>query len=324
MRAIRVHEFGGPEVLKLEEAPDPSPGPGQILVRMKAAGINPLEASMRTGQHPRAKFLDLPWTPGSDAAGEVISVGGGVEGFAAGDRVFGQAVSGSYAEQALLNAQRTAKLPETLSYEEGGSLPVVLYTAYYAVVYRAAIRPGETLLVQAGAGGVGSMAIQVGKAAGARVITTVSSEAKAEFCRSLGADVTINYRDEDVAARCMEETGGAGIDAVIEMVASDNFDTDCRALRIGGRLVLLGAGTGKNPTGSVNYPPFYSKNIDVLGFSLFNAEAVFADMTRQVGYLLDEGKIKAAVGATMPLEEAPRAHERLMSGEFFGKIVLTI
>ena len=324
MKAIQVHAFGGPEVMKLEEAKEPAPGPGQVLVRVRAAGVNPVDTTFRSGAHPLSKSLKLPWTPGIDAAGEVLSAGPGAEGFRAGDRVFGSAASGSYAEVAVLNSTRTAKLPANLSFEEGASFPVVLYTAYYAVVCKAAVRPGETLLVHAGAGGVGCMAIQIGKACGARVITTVSSKEKAEFCRRFGADVAINYREEDFAARCLKETGGQGVDAVIEMVASENFDKDCQALRKFGRLVLLGAGTGKSPAGSVTYPPFYSKDIDVRGMSLFNAEGVFPDMIRQLDYLLREGKVRAAVGEKLPLAEAPRAHELLMTGEVFGKIVLAV
>lgn len=182
---------------------------------------------------------------------------------------------------------------------------------------------GETVLIHAGAGGVGVMGIQIAKAAGARVITTVSSEAKADFARGFGADVVINYRQEDFAERCLAETGGRGVDLVLEMVATDNFDKDCQALRPFGRLVLLGAGTGKNTAGSVTYPPFYSKNIDVLGFSLFNADAVFPAMLRECGALLERGAVRATVGETVPLAEAARSHNQLMTGSVFGKIVLT-
>lgn len=323
MQAIRVHEFGDPEVMRLEDAPDIQPGPGQVLVAVKAAGINPVDAALRSGNHPRARLMQLPWTPGIDAAGEVRAIGPGVEDLTPGDRVYGSAASGSYAEQALLDAGRTAALPANLSWEEGGSLPVVLYTAYYGLVHRGALHVGETVLIHAGAGGVGVMGIQIAKAAGARVITTVSSEAKADFARGFGADVVINYRQEDFAERCLAETGGRGVDLVLEMVATDNFDKDCQALRPFGRLVLLGAGTGKNTAGSVTYPPFYSKNIDVLGFSLFNADAVFPAMLRECGALLERGAVRATVGETVPLAEAARSHNQLMTGSVFGKIVLT-
>ena len=323
MKAIQVHEFGGPEVMKLGEAPDPAAGPGQVLIQVRAAGVNPVDMTFRSGAHPLSKSLKLPWTPGIDAAGEVLEVGGGVEGIQPGDSVFGAAVSGGYAEKAALNGLRTAHIPSNLSFEECASFPVVLYTAFYAVVVKAGIQPGQTILVHAGAGGVGTMAIQIAKAAGARVITTVSSKEKADIAASLGADVVVNYREEDFAVRCQEETAG-GVDVVIEMVSSENFDKSCQALKKFGVMVLLGAGTGKNPTGSVNYPPFYSKDIDIRGMSLFNADPVFTDMIRQVDLLLKNGKVRPLVSEKVPIAEAPRAHDLLMSGKVPGKIVLTM
>ncbi|HBK78876.1 MAG TPA: zinc-binding dehydrogenase [Nitrospinae bacterium] len=324
MKAIQVHEFGGPEVMKFEEAEEPSAGPGQLLIQVRAAGVNPVDTTFRSGAHPLSKSLKLPWTPGIDAAGEVIEVGEGVEGFGAGDRVFGAAMTGSYAEKTALNGLRTARIPSNLSFEECASFPVVLYTAFNAVVVKAGIQPGQTILVHAGAGGVGSMAIQIAKAAGARVITTVSSKEKAAVAESLGADVVVNYREEDFADRCVAESGGVGVDVVIEMVSAENFDESCRALKKGGTMVLLGAGTGKSMVGSVTYPPFYSKDIDVRGMSLFNTDAVFPDMIRQVNYLLEQGKVRALVGEEIPLAEAARAHEVLMTGKVAGKIVLKV
>ena len=324
MKAIHIHEFGGPEVMKFEEAEDLTGGPGQILVEVRAAGVNPVDTTFRSGAHPLSKSLKLPWTPGIDAAGEVIEVGAGVEGFEVGDRVFGAAMTGSYAEKAALNGLRTAHIPSNLSFEDCASFPVVLYTAFYAVVVKAGIQPGQTFLIHAGAGGVGSMAIQIAKASGARVITTVSSKEKADVAASLGADIIVNYRDEDFADRCAAETGGRGVDAVIEMVAADNFDGSCRALKKGGTMVLLGSGTGKNPTGSVNYPPFYSKDIDVRGMSLFNADSVFPDMLRQVNHLLEAGQVRPLLGEVIPIAEAARAHEVLMTGKVPGKIVLKV
>jgi len=323
MRAILAQELGGPEVLQIGEAPDPTPGPGQLAIQVEAAGVNPLDAALRTGNHPRARFLTLPWTPGAEAAGTVVALGPDVQGFSVGDRVYGSGASGTYAEQALLVASRTAPLPNGVSSIDGASLPVVLFTAIYGLLHRGHLSLGETVLIHGGAGGVGMMGIQVAKAAGARVITTVSSPEKADFARGLGADVVVNYREEDFADRCLVETGGRGVDLVLEMVATDNFDKDCAALRPSGRLVLLGAGTGKNPAGMVSFPAFYSKNIDVLGFSLFNADREYPAMLRQAETLLASGAVRAHVGDTMPLAEAARSHELLMSGSVFGKIVLT-
>jgi len=324
MKAIHVHEFGGPEVMKYEDAEDPLAGAGEVLIQVRAAGVNPVDTTFRSGAHPLSKSLKLPWTPGIDAAGEVIVLGEGVEEFQVGERVFGAATTGSYAEKAVLSVLQTARIPSNLSFEECASFPVVLYTAFYAVVIKAGIQPGQTLLVHAGAGGVGSMAIQIAKAAGARVITTVSSKEKGGVAESLGADIVVNYREEDFAERCIAESGGMGVDAVIEMVSAENFDGSCRALKRGGTMVLLGAGTGKSMVGSVTYPPFYSKDIDVRGMSLFNAGPVFPDMIRQVNHLLEQGKVRAIVGEEIPIAEAARAHEVLMTGKVAGKIILKV
>ncbi len=324
MKAIHVHEFGGPEVMKYEEAEELSAGPGQVLIEVRAAGVNPVDTTFRSGAHPLSKSLKLPWTPGIDAAGVVVEVGAGGEEFKPGDSVFGAAMTGSYAEKTALNGLRTAHIPSNLSFEECASFPVVLYTAFYAVVVKAGVQPGQTVLVHAGAGGVGSMAIQIAKAAGARVITTVSSKEKADVATSMGADVVVNYREENFAERCTAETGGGGVDSVIEMVSAENFDGSCRALKKGGKMVLLGAGTGKNPVGSVTYPPFYSKDIDVRGMSLFNADSVFPEMLRQVNHLLETGKVRPLVGEVIPIAEAARAHEVLMTGKVPGKIVLKV
>lgn len=291
MQAIRVREFGGPEQLQLEEAPDPAPAAGQILIDVEGAGVNPLDLALRSGNHPRVRLMSLPWTPGAEAAGTVVSVGPGVEGFSAGDRVYGSAASGAYAERALLSVSRTAQLPDDVSGVEGASLPITVFTAIYGLIFRVRLSVAETVRVHGGAGGVGLMGVQVAKAAGARVLTTVSSPEKAAFVQDYGPDVVINYREEDFAQRCLEETHGRGVDLVLEMVASEHFDNDCRALRLGGRLVVLGAGAGKKVAGTVTYPPFYSKDIDVLGFSLFNAEADFPDMLRRADALLTSGAV---------------------------------
>jgi NADPH2:quinone reductase len=324
MKAIQIHKFGGPEELILEEVRDPVPGPGQLLIDVKAAGVNPVDTTFRSGAHPLAKSMKLPWIPGIDVSGVVAAIGESVKGFEIGDSVFGPAASGGYAEKALLPAFKAAKLPQKFNFLEGASLPVVLYTAYYALIYQAEIRPGETVLVHAGAGGVGSMAVQIGKAAGARVITTVSSKEKADFCKKLGADVVINYKEEDFATICLQQTEGRGVDAVIEMVASENLDSDFQALKKFGRLVILGAGTGKEPSALVNFPVFYSKNIVIKGMSLMNADNVFEEMVPRIGQLLEEGKIKAAIAASFPLEDAAKAHEYLLKGKFCGKVALEV
>ena len=324
MKAIQVKSFGDPDVMTIGEMDDPTPSEGEILIQVKGAGVNPVDTTFRSGAHPLSKGLKLPWIPGIDAAGEVVSVGDGVDNFKKGDRVFGSSSSGSYAELSLLNAHRSAILPDNFDFIQGASLPCVLYTAYYALVYKASIKPGEIVLIHGGAGGVGSMAIQIAKATGATVFSTVSSEEKAKFCKDLGADRVFNYREEDWVSECMKETSGRGVDTIIEMVASENFDLDCQAVKKFGTIVVLGSGTGKKTSGTVTYPPFYSKDIDVRGMSLFNSDCFFSSMTNQLEVLLSNDKIRSVVGEVVDLAEAARAHEILMTGSVFGKIVLSV
>ena len=215
MKAVRVHEFNMDVPMRLDEVEDAKPGPGEVLIKAGAVGVNPVDLAIRAAKHPYAKLVTPPYIPGAEAAGEIIALGEGVEGWRIGQRVYGRAMGGSYAENVRLVADATAELPEAYSYEEGACITVAFYTAWNALVIKAQAGPGETVLVQGGAGGVGMAAIQLAKRLGCRVFATVSSDAKAEFCKEMGADETINYREEDFAERCMELTGGRGVDVVV-------------------------------------------------------------------------------------------------------------
>ncbi|MDA0999664.1 MAG: zinc-binding dehydrogenase, partial [bacterium] len=230
--------------MTVEEVEDPKPGPGEMLIKVGAAGVNPVDTAIRAAKHPYAKFVTPPYIPGGEAAGEVIALGKGVENFKIGQRVFGRGIGGAYAEKVRLEAATAAVLPEKYSYEEGAGLNVAFYTAWNALVIKAEAGPGETVLVQGGAGGVGMGSIQLAKAMGCRVFATVSSKEKADFCKSLGADETINYKEEDFAERCKELTGGRGVDVIVELAACDNFDKDLDAIRVDGRIIVIGTGTG--------------------------------------------------------------------------------
>jgi len=194
MKTMRAHQFGGPEQLRFEDAPDPEVGEGQVRIRVKAAGINPADLVRLSG---RLQPLKLPYIPGTDVCGEVEVAGAGVTQVKAGDRIFGRAVSGGYAEKTCLLASEAIPLPANLSFAEGAAIPIPFYTAYRALHHKAALKAGETVLISAGGGGVGVAAIQLAKVAGARVITTVGSKEKAERTRGLGADVALNYREQD-------------------------------------------------------------------------------------------------------------------------------
>jgi len=324
MKAIQIDQFGGPEVMKLKEVQDPKLNRDQILIKVKAAGVNPVDLVFRSGKHPLVKNIKLPWIPGLDVSGEILEVGEGVSRFKVGDRVMGIVSWGGYAEKAVLEERKTAHLPSSYSFAEGASMPVVLFTAFYALINKGKIKPGQTVLIQAGAGGVGSMAIQIAKACHLKVFTTVSSEEKKKYCKDIGADVVINYREESFSERCLKETGGKGVDLLIETVASENFEEDTKALKMFGKLVLIGAGTGKNPEGKILFPGFYSKDITLLGMSLFNAGPFFPEMVELVENLLSTKAIKPLVGKKLPLNQAPASHELLAKGTTLGKIVLEI
>jgi len=251
MKAMRAHQLGGPEQLRLEDAPDPQPQAGQVAIRVRAAGINPADLVRLSG---RLGSLPLPYIPGTDVCGEVESVGPGVGHLKAGDRVFGRAVTGGYAEKTCLAAAEAIPLPANLSFDEGAAIPIPFYTAYHAVHHKAAVKSGETVLVSAGGGGVGVAAIQLAKLAGARVITTVGSKEKAERVLALGAQVAVNYKEQDFVAEVQKFTDEKGAEVIIENVAADNLAKDLDALAPQGRIVVIGTGTGK--AGNATFPVF--------------------------------------------------------------------
>ena len=200
---------------------------------------------------------------------------------------------------------------------------MAFYTAWNALVIKAQAGPGETVLVQGGAGGVGMAAIQLAKRLGCRVFATVSSGEKAEFCRSLGADATINYREEDFAERCLELTGGRGVDVVVELCACDNFDKDLDAIRVDGRIVVIGTGTGKGPEAEFRVPAVMTKDAVVLGLAVVNLFPKMPELIRRFTPLLQEGALRVHVDETARFEEANQAHDRVLEGRFVGKIALT-
>ena len=206
MQAMRLAEFGSPENLRLEEAPDPELREGHVVIRVKATGINPADLVRMSGKYPQP--LPLPYIPGTDVAGEVEAIGAGVGHVRVGERVFGRSLNGGgYAEKACLPTNETFPLPTNLSFAEGAAIPVPFYTAYVALHHKAQLKEGETVLISAGGGGVGVAAIQLAKAAGARVITTVGSQEKAERTKELGADIALNYKEQDFAAEVQKPDG---------------------------------------------------------------------------------------------------------------------
>ncbi|MFI5344755.1 MAG: NADPH:quinone reductase [Elusimicrobiota bacterium] len=318
MKAIVVRAFGGPEVLRVEEAPAPGPGAGQLLVAIKAVGVNPVETYVRAGIYPRKPAL--PYTPGTDAAGVVESVGAGVSSFKPGDRVYVYGtVGGAYAEKAVVEFSRAFPLPEPLSFEQGAALGVPYGTAHRALFHRAGAKKGETVLIHGASGGVGVAAVQIAVAAGLTVIGTGGGPQGAAFVRSLGAHHALDHRASGYQDEILRLNGGKGVDVIVEMLANVNLPADLALAAAGGRIVVVGS------RGPVQIDPraAMTKDASVLGMSLGN----MSDSDRSIVHAslapgLKSGALKPAIGARFPLADAAKAHEAVLASGARGKIVL--
>ncbi len=322
MKAIRIHEYGGPEVLVYEDVPTPQPGEGRVLVRVEAASLNPVDVAVREARFPTPK--DPPKIIGSDGAGVVEAVGPGVTAVAPGDEVFfsglGVGSEGSYAEYTTIAETQAVPKPAELSFAEAAAIGMAFPAAYYGLITRGEVREGETVLVQGGAGGVGSAAIQLAKARGARVLTTVSGDAARGLVLELGADAVIDYTEQDVAAEVERLTDGRGPDLIHELVISENLAADVKMVAKGGRIVCTGQ--GPRPEASLPIGPAIAKDATLLFMNLNNAgRAGVARIAAEIAAMAAQGIVRPVVGETLPLSEARRAHE-LLEGEHVGKIVL--
>lgn len=320
MKAIRVHQFGGPEVLQLDDAPVPQPGPGQVRVRVHAAGVNPVETYIRAGTYP--VLPPLPYTPGKDAAGVVEAVGEGVRSVRAGDRVYtSNTVSGAYAEFALCAASDVHPLPAKISFAQGAGVNVPYATAYRALFQKASARTGETVLVHGASGGVGTAATQLAHAAGLRVIGTGGTERGRRLILDNGADHALDHHAPDYPDGLKELTGGRGVDVILEMLANVNLGRDLTLLAKGGRVVVIGS---RGPV-EINPREAMSREATILGMVLFNASpAEITSIHTALAHGLEDGTLRPVVGTEMPLAEAARAHEQVMAPGAHGKIVLIL
>ena len=318
MKAILVREFGGPEVLKLEEVPTPKPGPGQVLVRIHAAGVNPYDTYMRAGNYPVKP--PLPYTPGSDAAGTVEAVGEGVTRVARGDRVFtARTLTGAYADHALALESQVHPLPESASFAQGAAVWVPYATAYFALVHAAAARAGETVLVHGASGGVGVAAIQVARSRGLQVIGTAGSEKGLALVAREGAAHAFDHGKPSHLDEIMRVTGGRGVDVALEMLANVNLGHDLKLLAPRGRAIVIGS----RGEVTVNPRDLMSRRASVHAFTLWGlTEAELAEVAAGVVAGLANGTLRPVVGKEIPLAEAPRAHVEQMAGGAHGKIVL--
>ncbi len=318
MRAIRVHKFGGPEVLQLEDVPDPRPGPGQVVVRIHAAGVNPVDTYIRSGSY--AAKPALPYTPGIDAAGVVESVGPEVSRVKPGDRVYaGGTITGTYAELTLCKAPQVHPLPQRLSYAQGAAVHVPYATAYRALFLRARAVPGEAVLVHGASGGVGVAAVQLARAAGMTVIGTAGTDRGRRLVIEQGAQHVLDHQAVGYLDEIAKLTNGHGADVVLEMLANLNLAKDLGILAQGGRVVVIGS------RGTVEIDPRLTMGRDssILGMSLMNAsEPEIASIHRALAAGLQNGTLRPVVGQETPLAEAPRAHQAVMAAGSYGKIVL--
>ncbi|WP_376788686.1 quinone oxidoreductase [Thermoflexus sp.] len=320
MRAVRIHQFGGPEVLQVDEIPTPAPGPGQVLVRLRAIGVNFIDTYHRTGLYR----ISLPFIPGQEGAGEVVAVGPGVTEFREGDRVAYAGVSGSYAEYIVVPAERLVKLPPAMDFPQAAAVLLQGITAQFLTQSTYPLKPGETCLIHAAAGGVGTLLVQMAKRRGARVIGTVSSPTKAEIVRSLGADAVIIYTEQDFEAEVKRLTEGRGVDVVYDSVGKDTFEKSLNCLRPRGYMVLFGQSSGP-------VPPIDPQILNQKGSLFLTRPSMWhylltrEELLWRAGEVLDlvaTGQLKVFIDSTFPLEQAADAHRRLVSRQTVGKVLL--
>ena len=319
MKAIRVHESGGPEVLKYEEYPDPVPGPGQVLINVQASGVNYMDIGRRKG----ALASQQPPIPGGEAAGIVSAVGDGVTEVAVGDLVGSSSVIGGYAERALAPAARTIRLPQGTDASTGAAALLQGMTAHYLAHDSFPLKPGDKALVHAGAGGVGLLLIQMAKAQGAYVYATVSTEQKASLASSMGADKVILYSRDDFAEEINRDTAGEGIQVVYDSVGLDTFALGVKCLARRGMMVLYGGSSGPIPP--VDLGILGERSLVLTRASLLNFTATRQELLRRANDVLSwiaSGRLKLHIHKTYPLAEAAEAHRELEGRETTGKLLL--
>jgi NADPH2:quinone reductase len=318
MKAILIREFGGPEVLKLEEIPTPKPGAGQLLVRIKAVGVNPFDTYMRSGTY--AVKPPLPFTPGSDAAGIIEATGDGVTKVKPGDRVYtAKTISGAYAEFALALESQVHPLPDKASFAQGAAVYVPYGTAYHALHHQAEARAGETVLIHGASGGVGIASVQMARAMGLTVIGTAGTTKGLDLVKREGAHHALDHRKPGYQEEILKITGGCGVDIILEMLANVNLAADTKLLAIKGRVIVI----GNRGEVTINARELMSRRASIRAFTLWGiSEAESAEIHAGLIAGLENGTLRPVVGKELPLAEAARSHKEVMEPGAFGKIVL--
>lgn len=325
MKAISINGAGGPEVLALTEVPTPEAKPGEVLIKVVAAGVNRPDVLQRQGNYPAPKgHSELP---GLEVSGTIVALGENAERFAIGDAVMALVPGGGYAQYVAVSELACIKKPEEISYIEAAAIPETFFTVWHNVFQRGDLKSGEKFLVHGGSGGIGVTAIQLAKAFGATVYTTVGSDAKCDAARALGADVAINYRTVDFAQVIKSETAGKGVNVILDMVGGDYIEKNIRSLADDGRLVNIAFQKGS--TATIDFMRVMLKRLTLTGSTLRIRSnevkgEIAAAIASKVVPLIASGKIKVPIDSTYPLAKAADAHARMESSEHIGKLVLTI
>jgi NADPH2:quinone reductase len=325
MTAVAISKPGGPEVLIPEQRPVPQPGPHQILIKVAAAGVNRPDVAQRSGSYPPPPGAsDLP---GLEVAGEVVALGEGVTKRKIGDKVMSLVAGGGYAEYCLTHETHAIPVPGNFSMIEAAATPETLMTVWHNVFERGGLKPNETLLIHGGSSGIGTTAIQMAKAQGAKVFVTVGGQDKADACLKLGADAAINYKTEDFVAKTKELTGGTGVNLILDMVGGDYIDRNYDAAAVEGRIVQIAFLGG--PKASPNFAKLMTKRLHHTGSTLRprtveDKAAMVTAITAKVLPWIAEGRLKPLMDSTFPLKDAAKAHARMESSQHIGKIVLTV
>ncbi len=318
MKAIRVHEFGAPDVMRVEDVAEPVPGAGEVVVQLAGIGVNPVETYIRSGMYPRTPAT--PYTPGTDGAGAIHTTGDGVEGVKAGDRVYvAGSLSGTYAEFALCKASQVHTLPHGVSDVEGAGIGVPYATAYRALHQRARTQTNEIVLVHGATGGVGIAAVQLAHAHGCAVIGTGGSQKGRALAFAQGTDHVLDHTTENYLDEVMSLTGGRGVDVILEMLANVNLGRDLKVLAPRGRVVVIGS------RGTVEIDPrdAMSRDAEILGMSLNNAtDEELSEIHARLVEGLRARDLRPVVGAELPLADAAEAHRLVLQGDSYGKIAL--
>jgi NADPH:quinone reductase len=318
MKAILVRQFGGPEVLKLEEVPTPKPAAGQVLVRIHAAGVNPYDTYMRTGTY--AQKPSLPYTPGSDGAGVIEAVGSGVTKVKPGDRVYtARTITGAYAEYALALEEQVHHLPGKISFSQGAGVWVPYGTAYHALIHSAKAHASETVLVHGASGGVGSAAVQMARAMGLTVFGTAGTQKGIDLVKREGAQQVFDHSKAGYQEEILKTSGGRGIDIILEMLANVNLAHDLKLLAIRGRVIVI----GNRGEVTINARELMARRASIRAFTLWGiTPAEEADIHAGLIAGLENGTLRPVVGKELPLAEAARAHKEILEPGAAGKIVL--